>query len=187
MAEQLVLAKNGAPLPGGGVLTALALRPRFIWGPNDPSLLPNLVQAAKKGWFWFGGGDHLMSTCHVRNVSHGICLALQKGRGGETYFLTDGEPVNFKSFIGQLIRSQGVEPGHKRAPMWVADTLAAMGEALWRSFNLPGEPPLTRTAVNLFFRQVTVLDAKARLELGYRPILSIAEALGEFPPAANSA
>ena len=177
MAEQIVLAANG-----DGIETVV-VRPRFIWGEGDTTLLPNLVEAAHKGWVWFGGGRHRMSTCHVRNVCEGIRLALQRGGAGQVYFLTDGEPVLFRDFIGKLIRSQGVEPGERSAPMWVADMLAASGEAAWRMLKLHGEPPLTRTAVNLFFREVTVNDTKARRELGYQPVISVAEGLAELQRA----
>lgn len=179
MAEQIVLA---ADAPG---LATVVVRPRFIWGLGDTTLLPQLAASARKGWVWFGGGGHRMSTCHVRNVSHGIRLALAHGRGGAVYFLTDGEPVVFRDFIGRLIRTQGVEPGEREAPMWVADALAALGELAWRVLPLKGEPPLTRTAVNLFFREVTVVDARARGELGYRPVVGIEQGLLELAGAAG--
>ena len=35
------------------------------------------------------------------------------------YFLTDGEPVEFRRFITALLRSQGVEPGTRELPGWV--------------------------------------------------------------------
>ena len=46
-----------------------------------------------------------------------------------------------------------------------------------------GEPPLTRTAMNLFFREVTVSDAKARSELGYRPVVTVEQGLAELAEA----
>lgn len=164
----------------GDGLTTIAVRPRFIWGKGDTTLLPKLAASARSGWVWFGGGGHRMSTCHVRNASQGILAALRQGRGGEAYFLTDGEPVVFREFIAELIRTQGVEPGGRTAPLWLADALAVAGEAAWRILHLKGEPPLTRTAVNLFFREVTVNDAKARSELGYRPVIGVEEGLREL-------
>ena len=174
LAERCVLAANG---PG---FATVVVRPRFIWGKGDTTLAPKLAAAARAGWVWFGGGRHRTSTCHVRNVSHGTRLALQRGRPGEIYFLTDGEPVVFRDFIARLIRSQGVEPGERAAPLWVADALAVVGEAAWRVLPLKGEPPLTRTALNLLFREVTVHDAKARRELGYQPVVGVTEGLEEM-------
>jgi len=179
MAERSVLAANGAGLE------TVVVRPRFIWGKGDTTLAPKLAEAARAGWVWFGGGQHRMSTCHVRNVSHGTRLAMRRGRPGEVYFLTDGAPVPFRDFITRLIRTQGVDPGNRTAPMWLADAFAAISETAWRILPLKGEPPLTRTAMNLFFREVTVSDAKARRELGYRPVVSVDEGLQELLAAAG--
>src|SRR5215510_4977946 len=174
-AETLAQAANGAGL------TTVVIRPRFIWGRGDTVLLPGLIAAMKSGaWFWFGGGRHRSSTCHVRNVCAGAMLAAEKGRGGEIYFLTDGEPVEFRDFVTRLVRTQGVEPPAREVPLWVGDALAAAGELVWGALRLSGQPPLVRTAMNLFFREVTVSDAKARSELGYRPLVSIEDGLAEL-------
>jgi nucleoside-diphosphate-sugar epimerase len=175
MAEQRALAANGPDL------ATVVVRPRFIWGRGDTVLLPGLVAAMKSGaWFWFGGGRHKSSTCHVRNVCAGLLLAAEKGRGGEIYFLTDGEPLEFRDFVTRMVRTQGVEPPAREAPLWLGDALARITEWLWQEFPIGGEPPLTRTAMNLFFREVTVSDAKARGELGYRPVVSVEQGLAEL-------
>ena len=175
LAEQRALAANG---PG---LATVVVRPRFIWGRGDTVLLPGLVAAMRSGaWFWFGGGRHKSSTCHVRNVCAGLLLAAEKGRGGEIYFLTDGEPLEFRDFVTRMVRTQGVEPPAREAPLWLGDALARVTEWLWQEFPIGGQPPLTRTALQLFFREVTVSDAKARSELGYRPLVSVEQGLAEL-------
>ncbi|PIQ26943.1 NAD-dependent epimerase [bacterium (Candidatus Blackallbacteria) CG17_big_fil_post_rev_8_21_14_2_50_48_46] len=175
LAEQAVLAANS------GDLAAIIVRPRFIWGKGDTTLLPKLAEAARTGsWLWFDGGKHQMSTCHVRNVSQGVILAACHGRGGQIYFLTDGDQVNFRNFVTALIRTQGVEPGNKVAPIWLADAIAATSEMVWKILGLKGEPPITKTAVNLFFKEVTINDSKARNELGYVPVISVEAGLAEL-------
>jgi nucleoside-diphosphate-sugar epimerase len=175
LAEQRALAANGPDL------ATVVVRPRFIWGRGDTVLLPGLVAAMRSGaWFWFGGGRHKSSTCHVRNVCAGLLLAAEKGRGGEIYFLTDGEPLEFRDFVTRMVRTQGVEPPAREAPLWLGDALARVTEWLWQEFPIGGQPPLTRTALQLFFREVTVSDAKARSELGYRPVVSVEQGLAEL-------
>jgi nucleoside-diphosphate-sugar epimerase len=174
LAEQMVCEADGPRL------RTVVVRPRFIWGEGDTSLLPVLAAAMKGGtWIWFGDRHHRMSTCHVANVSHGMMLAAERGRGGEVYFLTDGEPVDFAAFITRLVGTQGVTPPRRAAPLWVADVIAAAAEAPRTAVGpLTGtQPPLTRTAVNLFFREVTVRDAKARRDLGYAPVITIEEGM----------
>jgi nucleoside-diphosphate-sugar epimerase len=175
LAEQRVLAKNGP------ALAAVIVRPRFVWGRGDTSALPKLLAAARRGqWLWIDGGRCRTSTCHVKNACEGTILAAERGRGGEAYFLTDGEPVEMRRFVTALLRSQGVDPGERQLPGWVARAVAAVSERAWRALPLPGEPPITRAVLSLIFEEVTVSDAKARRELGYTSRVSIAEGLAEM-------
>jgi nucleoside-diphosphate-sugar epimerase len=174
-AERDVLAANRDGL------ATMSVRPRFIWGRGDTTLLPQLMRAMQSGAFvWFGGGGHLSSTCHVRNVVEGVLLASEKGIGGQIYFVTDGQPVVFREFLTRLAATQGVSAPAREAPLWVANAAAAASEFAWRNFGLGGTPPITRTMVNLMFREVTVNDRKARAELGYVGHVSIDQGLAEL-------
>lgn len=161
-AEKLVRAANA---PG---FRTVVVRPRFIWGNDDTSVLELLVGAVKAGRFmWIDGGHYLTSTTHVDNVCEGLLLAAEKGRGGEAYFVTDGAPVELRPFLTQLLATRSVDPGDKNVPRWVVRVLANLCEWLWDTFGLPGAPPAQRTALHLFGEPVTVSDEKARRELGY--------------------
>jgi nucleoside-diphosphate-sugar epimerase len=76
-AERLVLDANR-----DGFETVV-VRPRFVWGRGDTTLLPTMVELARSGRFaWIGGGRHLTSTTHVDNTVEGLALA------GETAWRT---------------------------------------------------------------------------------------------------
>ncbi len=174
-AERDVIAANTAQF------TTISVRPRFVWGRDDTTLLPQLVRGMQSGaWAWFGGGAHLTSTCHVRNVAEGVRLAAERGRGGEIYFVTDGQPVVFRDFLTRLAATQGVVAPAREAPMWVAKFAAGGSEFIWRTFSLAGAPPISGTVVNLMFEEVTVNDRKARDELGYTGHVSIEQGLAEL-------
>jgi nucleoside-diphosphate-sugar epimerase len=161
-AERLVVAANGPQL------RTVVVRPRFIWGNDDTSVLTALAAAVKDGRFmWMDGGHYPTSTAHVDNVCEGMLLAAERGRGGEAYFLTDGAPVELRAFVTQMLATRGIDPGGKSVPKWLVLPLARIGEWAWDTFGLKGEPPVTRMAVRLFGEPVTVNDAKARRELGY--------------------
>jgi nucleoside-diphosphate-sugar epimerase len=170
------IAESRVRAASNGSLETVVVRPRFIWGKGDTTVLPVMVDAVKKGrWRWIGGGRYLTSTCHVANVVEGILCAAARGTPGSVYFLTDGEPVEFRTFIGDLLRAKGVEPGEKAVPRWVAGVLA-------RVTSFMAHPPLTRTAIALMSHEVTVSDARARREIGYQGKKSIAEGLAEITP-----
>ncbi|HSP76970.1 MAG TPA: NAD-dependent epimerase/dehydratase family protein [Myxococcaceae bacterium] len=163
LAEERVLAANGQD-----GLRTVVVRPRFIWGKGDLAVLPQIISSVRSGQFrWIGGGRYLTSTCHVANVVEGILLALEKGRGGQAYFLTDGEPVEFRDFVTRMLDAAGVEAPRGELPRGVANALAAVAEAAWHLLSLKGEPPVHRSVLRLMGEEVTVQDAKARRELGY--------------------
>ncbi len=175
LAEDVVLGFESGPMK------RIILRPRFVWGKGDTVLLPNLIQRVEKGQFlWIHGGHHLTSTCHVKNLCEGILLAIDKGKDGEIYFLTDGDPVTVRSMFTQLMKTQGIDLKARSVSRWLAWTGARLAELIWRRFNLDGGPPLTKTAVNLIGNEVTVNDAKARRELDYEGKVSIEQGLAEM-------
>jgi len=178
-AEQLVVAANG-----DGFETVV-LRPRLVWGPGDTSVLPGFVEAVEAGRFtWVGRGNHLTSTTHIDNTVRGLRLAAERGRPGEAYFVTDGEPVVFRDFITALLATRGVEPGDRNTPPPLMRVGAAVAEAAWRALPLPGEPPVTRLAYFLVANETTIDISKARAELGYEPVISVEQGLAQLQAAA---
>jgi nucleoside-diphosphate-sugar epimerase len=178
-AEQLVLAANR-----DGFETVV-VRPRFVWGVGDTTLLPTIVQLARSGRFaWIDGGRHQTSTTHVANTVEGLVLGAARGRPGNVYFVTDGEPVVFREFVSELLASQGVTPPTRNVPTKLAATLASAGEAAWRALPLPGRPPLTRFAYWVSAQECTIRIDKAREQLGYAPVKTIADGLAELRAAA---
>ncbi|MGH2706910.1 MAG: NAD-dependent epimerase/dehydratase family protein, partial [Actinomycetota bacterium] len=175
MAERAVLEANGEDLE------TVAVRPRFVWGLGDTTILPALVSSIRSRKFrWVGDGRHRTSTTHVENVVGGLILAALHGRCGRAYFVTDGEPVVFRDFVEQLVRTQGVEAPDKTIPLVLARAIATAGEGLWSRLPLKGDPPLTRTALWLSSLEVTINIARAQAELGYEPVKTVSEGLAEL-------
>jgi nucleoside-diphosphate-sugar epimerase len=159
----------------------VVVRPRLVWGRGDTSILPNVLRAIESGRFaWIGGGRHLTSTTHVDNAVHGLVLAAGRGRSGEAYFVTDGEPLVFRDFISELVATQGVEPPSRKMPAGVARALAATSELVWRGLRLKGTPPLTRLAVWLLSLETTIDISRARADLGYEPVRTIESGMAEL-------
>jgi nucleoside-diphosphate-sugar epimerase len=174
-AEQLVRDANSDGLE------TVCVRPRFVWGAGDTTVLPSLADAVRAGKFaWIGGGEHLTSTTHVDNTVEGLVLAAERGVPGGVYFVTDGEPVVFKEFVTRLLGTQGLAPPDRSVPLPPAKRGAAMGEAIWRFLPLRGSPPLTRMAVWVSSLETTIDISLARRELGYEPVRSREDGLAEL-------
>ena len=169
-AEQLVRAAEG--------LETVVVRPRFVWGRGDTSLLPQIVEMVRSGRFrWVGGGRQLTATTHIDNTVEGLWLAGTRGPAGGVYFVSDGEPVEFRQFLTALVGTQGVEIPDKSVPPAVAGTAARVAETIWRRLKRPGNPPLTRFAVWVSSQECTIDISRAERELGYRPVRTREEGL----------
>lgn len=173
MAEELVLKANTPEM------ATIIIRPRFIWGRDDTTVLPRFIEVVQKGQFaWIAGGHYPTSICHVQNVCEGAILAAEKGKGGEIYFLTDGPPIEFRRFIQDMLQTKGVVAGNRSMPRGLAHFVARLAEILWSV--LPGSPPVSRTALYLMGEEVTVNDQKARQFLGYTASVSYEQGLQEM-------
>lgn len=174
-AEQAVLAANGE------AFETVVVRPRFVWGAGDTTLLPVLAEMVRSGRFaWIAGGRHRTSITHVDNTVEGLVLGATRGHPGNAYFVTDGPPVVFREFVGELLATQGLIAPSRSVPDALARTLASAGEAAWRLLLLPGQPPLTRFAYWVSAQECTIRIDKAREQLGYAPVTSIADGLAEM-------
>jgi nucleoside-diphosphate-sugar epimerase len=148
----------------------IVIRPRFVWGPEDQTLLPAIRAMSQAGQFaWIGGGRNRTSTTYIGNLAYAMELALTKGRGGDAYFVLDGPPVVFREFLPLMAQAAGFTLPDREIPGWVARTLAYVSEKAWRILPLPGRPPLTRFAANIMSRDCILIDDKARREMGYQP------------------
>jgi len=166
--ERLVLVANG-----DGMETVI-VRYAHAWGARDASLLRGLVAAVETGRFrWIDGGHQRVSTTHVANIVEGLILAAERGRPGEIYFITNGEPVKLREFATVMLAAIGVTPPGSLDPArGCASEGGAARDASGQSCAVGAAPPVTRTAVALLGLSCTVTDAKARRELGYSPLIA---------------
>ena len=96
-AEQLLRDAND------GGLETVVIRPRFVWGRGDTTLLPALVELVRSGRFrWVGGGSHLTATTHVANTVEGLWLGATKADpvGGVTPCVSSIAETNSRNTTG---------------------------------------------------------------------------------------
>lgn len=148
----------------------IVIRPRFVWGPEDETILPAVKAMADAGRFaWIGGGRNKTSTTYIGNLSYAIELALTKGRGGEAYFVLDRPAVVFRDLLTRMAKAAGFSLPDREVPAWLIGAIAYMSETAWRALPLPGRPPLTRFTAAIMAHDCILVDAKARREMGYAP------------------
>ena len=108
--EQLALQyhrQHGVPV--------VVLRPGFVYGPRDRTVLPRLIENLRKGLVRYPGakGRRALNTIFIGNLVQAIFLALENDAAvGNIYNLTDGEAVSKRRFIEYVADAMAL-PGHR--------------------------------------------------------------------------
>eukprot|EP01132_Coremiostelium_polycephalum_P005792 gene5792-7205_t len=172
LSEQYIL-DNKCP-NGPKQMKSVIIRLPMVWGKGDNVLKFLVGLANSMKWFWIGGGSHYVSVCHVMNAANGIRLAIEKAENGDVYFLSDGEPVQYRSFFTDRFRKKGVSNWKLKMtiPVWFAWMLVWIMAFVWKVFGLKGLPLLTKTGLLYSSKDFTINDQKARKKLSYKNIVS---------------
>jgi nucleoside-diphosphate-sugar epimerase len=179
-AEKEVLARDGS-----GIRTT-AIRPHVIFGPGDSRFLPAVLEKAESGMLRFsiGRGTWLSDYTYVDNLIEALLLADEKlggdaVAGGQAYFITNGEPMPFWSFIDKVLARLGYPPIKYRVPYSLAYGIAAVKESIdtLRGGTLNAEDGFTRFAIKYMCTHHYFSIEKARRELGYDPKVSVDEGI----------
>lgn len=174
-AEKLALAyhrDHGVPVT--------VLRPGFIYGPRDRTVLPRLIRTLRDRKFrWLGGGRGALNTIFVGNLVDAALLAADHPRAvGQVYNLTDGQRVTKRQFVEMLVHGLGLpEPPRLGLPLWLARPLARYMEKNALRKGKDHAPQLTQARLKFMGLNLEFSIDKARRELGYQPRTSFEEGM----------
>jgi nucleoside-diphosphate-sugar epimerase len=175
--ERMVLAADGPDL------ATVALRPHLIWGPGDRTLVPTIVDRARKGQLRLvGDGSNLIDTVYIDNaVDAHIAAADRLGAGsacsGRAYFISNDDPRPVREIVNGFVVAAGLPPVERSIPLGVAVAVGHVLETVHRVFPSTGDPRMTPfLARNLATAHWYDISA-AKRDLGYRPKIGIDEGL----------
>lgn len=177
LAERMALAANG---PG---LAVVALRPRLIYGPGEPHMLPRLLATHRAGRLRVvGDGTNRVGLTFLDNAAAAHLQAADAlGPGaphaGRAYFITDAEPVVLWRWVNDFFAGVGLPPLTRRVPLWLARAVGAVAEAVWAVLPMKGDPPMTRFAATNLARSAWYDLSGAQRDFGYAPVVDGAEGL----------
>lgn len=174
-AEKLVLAAHG------DALQTVALRPCFVWGPGDTTLLPALRRMVDDGSFmWLDKGAARVSTTHVDNLVHAVVCALSAEVNGRAMFIADEVDIDVRGMLTGMAGAAGLELPERSVPSWLVRGGAALLEETWRVLGRKDIPPITRAAAWLMSSNMTVRTDRARAELGWAPVVDREQGLAQL-------
>lgn len=158
------------------------LRPGFVYGPRDRTVMPRLIEGLRQGTLRYPGakGKRALNTIFVGNLVHAVLLALEVPAAvGQTYNLTDGEYVSKRRFVEAVADALGLPRPWRAPPLWAARFATWLCES-WARLTRAKKPPLfTYARLKFFGYNLDFSIDKARRELGYQPKYDFAEAIAQ--------
>jgi nucleoside-diphosphate-sugar epimerase len=152
-------------------LPLAVVRPGFIYGERDRTVLPKLVDSLRTGRFaYFGSGDQALNCIYAKNLVAALFLAAESPAAiGEVFNVTDGPRVSKKQFIGRVAELAGLRPPRRRIPLWLAWTLAILMERRARRKGATTPPLVNKARYKFLGLNLDYSIEKARRVLGYHP------------------
>jgi 2-alkyl-3-oxoalkanoate reductase len=171
--EQLLQAYEGE---------SAILRPRAVFGPGDTVLFPRVLAAARKGVLplFTGATETVMGDLIYIDVLADYLMraATLPGIRG-SYNLTNGEPVPLQQLLLDVLARLDLPAPTRRVRISTAMRVAGAMEWLYRTFRIPGEPPITQFGVGVFAYSKTFDVTRALTELG-PPTVSLRKGVDAF-------
>lgn len=176
-AEQLVLQyhKNWD-------IPVVVLRPGFIYGPRDKTVLPRIIDSLRKGTMRYPGakGERALNTIYVENLIDAVFLAVASDKAvGEVYNVTDGEFVSKRRFIEAIANPLGLPHPTLMPPFWLAWMVTWFSEKRAKLRGAKEAPQFNFTRLKFMGYNLDFSIDKARHELGYHPRVKFDQAIGE--------
>jgi nucleoside-diphosphate-sugar epimerase len=162
-----------------GDLEVTAVRPAWVYGPRDRTVLPRLVEYMNTPFAcWFGRRDPVIDPIYVTDVSDCIILAATRPQAaGQAYNVAPVEEIRLRHFLGRLCGTLGV-----RVPRWSINehlilSLARCVEAGARWVGMRDPPFLTVGAVAIVTCDRHYDPGRAIGELGWKPAVSLEQGI----------
>jgi dihydroflavonol-4-reductase len=157
-------------------LPAVIIRFSMVYGPGDPRDILKLTRLAKKGLIpKIGKRLKLTPLIHVEDAVQGLVLAMEKGRAGETYLITNDQSEPFDDIVKIIKEALGISGMSIQLPEWVALNSASMLEFIFGIFRKT--PPVTRKNIESTIADRIFSIEKAKRELGFEPLMDFKEGL----------
>lgn len=150
-------------------LPVVTLRPTGVYGPRERDYFMMVKSIARHTDFAAGLRPQDLTFIYVKDLVQAVFLAIERGRTGAKYLLSDGRTYASRTFSDLII----AELGHPwvlrvKAPLWLLRAITFCGEYAGR---LTGRPTALNNDKYRIMRQRNWRCdiAPARAELGFSP------------------
>ena len=162
-------------------LRVCALRPHLIWGPDDPHLIPRLIDRGKEGKLKIvGQGSNKVDITYVESAAHAHLLAAQSlhqssSISGRAYFIGQEQPVFLWNWVNELYEELGIARIERKVPLGVAYGVGWLLELIHHLLMPRKEPPMTRFLALQLGCSHYFSHERAKRDFGYEPLVTLEE------------
>lgn len=157
----------------------IVLRPTGVYGPREKDYYLMMQSIARHIDVAAGFKRQDITFIYVKDLVQAVFLALEKGKSGRKYFLSDGDVYSSRTF-SDLIHAELGNPWWLRLtlPLWLLRLITACGEVWGR---ISGQlTALNGDKYNIMKQRNWRCDiSPAVTELGYKPKYKLAEGVRE--------
>ena len=156
-----------------------AVRPGNVYGPRDHTFLAKYIAAIRAGQGgYIGGGRAWTCPTYVENLADALLLAAEHPAAvGEAFLITDGLPIDWRTFTEAICRVADLRPPRMSLPYWPGYAVAWSMEMAYSLLRVRSAPLLTRYRIGNGGRDYHFSIDKARQRLGFAPAIGLDEAL----------
>lgn len=160
-------------------LPAVILRPGFIYGPRDRTVMPRLMERLQAGKFaYLGKPDKLMNNTYVGNLCEAIWRAIESDDViGDVFNIRDPRAVSKKEFIETICEAATLKVPGKVVPLHVARFLSWHLEKLWKLLGCKEAPLVNSARIKFLGRNLDFDIEKANRRLQYQPSTDFTEGM----------
>jgi nucleoside-diphosphate-sugar epimerase len=164
-----MIRQHGAPVT--------VVRPGWIYGPRDHASFARLARRIEqRKVMMVGSGENHLPLIYVRDAARGVLLASEADVAeGRCYVLVNDEPVTQRDFLTAIAEEIGAPPPTRRIPYTLAVWIGAVAERLGQVARSRRPPPVMRYGMQLLGGENSFSIARARRELGFAPLVDLAE------------
>ena len=154
-------------------LHIVILRPPMVFGERDFEML-KLFNAVNKRFFPISSNNKCMEFLYVGNLVEACVLAMNKGKIGEKYHISNGEHYSINEIIKSIEKAENKKIIPIKLPKFVFVIGGYILEWMGKLFNF--HPPFKHDTINWMTAPQWYSDiSKAREKLNYNPIFSLDE------------
>ncbi len=162
-----------------GALAVSVVRPTWVYGPRDETILPRLLEFLRSPQAcWIGRKDPVVDPIYVTDVVDCILAAATSNKAvGQAYNVAPDVEIHLREFVGGLCRAFDIPMPHRTTSYAMAALATAISEGWSRLIRRQEPPGFSLAAFALMTRGRHHTPTKAKRDLNWQPKVSLEEGI----------